>query len=165
MPWALNEISEKRQSWRGKFGGIGPVWQSGLFWAAYGYSAPPPQAASRPGEASPPPSEVQTSLTVTALFWKARTSSSSAGPFQCTVIVHNHPVLTACFKNPLQPLRNGEPPKRTFAQEWNINPSSPLLLGITVKTKTPQQESWQLIKTSSFIKDKGRHKIPNLQVF
>lgn len=54
--------------------------------------------------------EVQNPLTVMALFWKARTSSCSAGPFWCTVIAQSHLALTAYFKNPLQPLKNGEPP-------------------------------------------------------
>lgn len=91
--------------------------------------------------------EIQTPLRVTALFCEAWTSSRSAMLFQCTVITQNHLALTAHTKNPLQPLKDGEQPQRTFAQKWNINPSSPLLLVITVKTKTPQQESWYLIKT------------------
>lgn len=164
MPRALNGTSEQRQSWRGKLGKEDQYGNQGCSEQYIDTLQLLLRLSAGHGRLhclSWDPN----SLRVTALFCEAWTSSRSAMLFQCTVITQNHLALTAHTKNPLQPLKDGEQPQRTFAQKWNINPSSSLLLVITVKTKTPQQESWYLIKTPWFITVRGIQKIPNLQIF
>lgn len=102
MPPALNGISEKKAK-------LGAKNKSGNQDCSGQYTDTPQLLFRLPAgpERLPPVSpEVQSP---SALFWKARTRSCSATLFWCTVIAQRHLAFTAYFKNPLQPLKNGEP--------------------------------------------------------